>query len=126
METEKLKKLTGNAHIKERIKYLSYGVNEKETAENELWLTIWKVGYINVSWTKKGFQPYPDAFLKNIREIIRLPLVNVWDHFDKQGAIEDGIPESHLERWAIQWYLENFDLDNYLSRQETLEEVIMR
>ena len=126
METEKLKKLIGNAHIKERIKYLSYGVNEKEASENELWLTIWKVGYINVSWTKKGFQPYPDAFLKEIREIIRLPLVNVWDHFDKQGAIENGIPESHLERWAIQWYLENFDLDNYLSRQETLEEVIMK
>jgi hypothetical protein len=126
METEKLKKLIGNAHIKERIKYLSYGVNEKEASENELWLTIWKVGYINVSWTKKGFQPYPDAFLKEIREIIRLPLVNVWDHFDKQGAIEDGIPESHLERWAIQWYLENFDLDQYLSRQETLEEVIMK
>lgn len=126
MENEKLKKLIGNAHIKERIKYLSYGVNEKETAENELWLTIWKVGYINVSWTRKGFQPYPDAFLKNIREIIRLPLVNVWDHFDKQGAIEDGIPESHLERWAIQWYLENFDLDQYLSRQETTEEVIMK
>ena len=61
-----------------------------------------------------------------IREIIRLPLDNVWDHFDKQGAIEDGIPESHLERWAIQWYLENFDLDQYLSRQETLEEVIMK
>ena len=121
-----MKKLIGNAHIKERIKYLSYGVNEKETAENELWLTIWKVGYINVSWTRKGFQPYPDAFLKNIREIIRLPLVNVWDHFDKQGAIEDGIPESHLERWAIQWYLENFDLDKYLSRQETTEEVIMK
>ena len=126
MEIDKLKKLIGNAHIKERIKYLSYGVNEKETAENELWLTIWKVGYINVSWTRKGFQPYPEAFLKNIREIIRLPLVNVWDHFDRQGAIEDGIPESHLERWAIQWYLENFDLDNYLSRQETLEEVIMK
>ena len=126
METEKLKKLIGNAHIKERIKYLSYAVNEKETVENELWLTIWKVGYINVSWTKKGFQPYPDAFLKEIREIIRLPLDNVWDHFDKQGAIEDGIPESHLERWAIQWYLENFDLDNYLSRQETTEEVIMK
>ena len=126
METEKLKKLIGNAHIKERIKYLSYAVNVKETVENELWLTIWKVGYINVSWTRKGFQPYPDAFLKNIREIIRLPLVNVWDHFDKQGAVEDGIPESHLERWAIQWYLENFDLDQYLSRQETLEEVIMK
>ena len=126
METEKLKKLIGNAHIKERIKYLSYAVNVKEASENELWLTIWKVGYINVSWTKKGFQPYPDAFLKEIREIIRLPLVNIWDHFDKQGAIEDGIPESHLERWAIQWYLENFDLDNYLSRQETLEEVIMK
>ena len=125
-----MKKLIGNAHIKERIKYLSYGVNEKETAENELWLTIWKVGYINVSWTRKGFQPYQDAFLKaflkEIREIIRLPLVNVWDHFDKQGAIEDGIPESHLERWAIQWYLENFDLDQYLSRQETLEEVIVK
>ena len=126
METEKLKKLIGNAHIKERIKYLSYAVNEKENDENELWLTIWKVGYINVSWTKKGFQPYPDAFLKNIREIIRLPLVNVWDHFDKQGAIEDGIPESHLERWAIQWYLDNFDLDQYLSRQESIEEVIMK
>ena len=126
METEKLKKLIGNAHIKERIKYLSYAVNVKEASENELWLTIWKVGYINVSWTRKGFQPYPDAFLKEIREIIRLPLVNVWDHFDKQGAIENGIPESHLERWAIQWYLENFDLDNYLSRQETTEEVIMK
>ena len=126
METEKLKKLIGNAHIKERIKYLSYGVNEKETVENELWLTIWKVGYINVSWTRKGFQPYPDAFLKNIREIIRLPLVNVWDHFDKQGAIEDGIPESPISQDAIQWYLENFDLDQYLSRQETLEEVIMK
>ena len=126
METEKLKKLIENTHIKERIKYLSYTVNEKETVENELWLTIWKVGYINVSWTKKGFQPYPDAFLKEMREIIRLPLVNVWDHFDKQGAIEDGIPESHLERWAIQWYLENFDLDNYLFRHETLEEVIMK
>ena len=126
MEIEKLKKLIGNAHIKERIKYLSYAVNVKEASENELWLTIWKVGYINVSWTRKGFQPYPDAFLKEIREIIRLPLVNIWDHFDKQGAIEDGIPESHLERWAIQWYLENFDLDQYLSRQESIEEVIMK
>ena len=105
METEKLKKLIGNAHIKERIKYLSYGVNEKEASENELWLTIWKVGYINVSWTKKGFQPYPDAFLKEIREIIRLPLVNVWDHFDREYMDGYGSIHGKWTRPSMKSYL---------------------
>ena len=89
MENEKLKKLIGNAHIKERIKYLSYGVNEKETAENELWLTIWKVGYINVSWTRKGFQPYPEAWRKYQRRkdkttnYIDWGLMDIWMDMDR-------------------------------------------
>ena len=106
-----------NENLYAEIRKNSYAKDESEAASQELWITIWKDGNITVSLTQRG-NDYPPETYSNIEQIIMLPRVPLYDNYDIQAALDQGIPEEEIFSDALQTYMENFDMSTYLDMAE--------
>ena len=102
-----------NENLYAEIRKNSYAKDESEAASQKLWITVWKDGDITVSLTQQG-NDYPPETYSNIEEIIELPRVPVYDNYDIQSALDQGISEEEIFSDALQTYMENFDMSTYL------------
>ena len=114
MDRNKLENIIDqNENLYAEIRKNSYAKDESETASQKLWITIWKNGDITVSLTQQG-NDYPPETYSNIEEIIELPRVPLYDNYDIQSALDQGISEEEIFSDALQTYMENFDMSTYL------------
>ena len=102
----------------EEIKNNSYALDESEAHSRELWITVWKDGRITTSLTQRG-NDYPPETYNDIVNVFRLPRVSIYDGFDIQAALDDGIPEDEIEEKAIETYKDNFSLSDYFDIAES-------
>ena len=114
MDRNKLENIIDqNENLYAEIRKNSYAKDESEAVSRELWITIWKNGDITVSLTQQG-NDYPPETYSNIEEIIELPRVPLYDNYDIQSALDQGISEEEIFSDALQTYMENFDMSTYL------------
>ena len=113
MNMEKLKKIIKENGLEEKIRNMSFALDESDQNSYGLELTIWKNGNVTVSLVQRGCF-YDDETEKYIKETIYLPRFVIYDNYDIDAALDNGIPEDEIQDYAIDTYKQNFDLDEYL------------
>ena len=116
--TDLEKRIEQDAELIAEIKNNSYALDESEANSRELWITVWKDERITVSLTQRG-NDYPPETYNDVENVFRLPRVSIYDGFDIQAALDDGVPEDEIEEKAIETYKDNFSLSDYFDIAES-------
>ena len=115
--TDLEKRIEQDAELIAEIKNNSYALDESEANSRELWITVWKDERITVSLTQRG-NDYPPETYNDVENVFRLPRVSIYDDFDIQAALDEGIPEDETQEAAVESYKDNFVLSDYLDMAE--------
>jgi hypothetical protein len=113
MNMKNLKEIIEENGLEEKIRDMSLALDESDQNSRSLELEIWKDGNVTASLVQGG-SFYDDETEKQLKEIIYLPRNLIYDNYDVQDALDNGLSEDEIEEDAIESYKENFDLDEYL------------
>ena len=113
MNMKNLKEIIEENGLEEKIRDMSLALDESDQNSRSLELEIWKDGNVRVSLVQEGCF-YDDETEKQLKETISLPRNLIYDNYDVQAALDNGVSEDEIEEDAIENYKENFDLDEYL------------
>ena len=113
MNMKNLKEIIEENGLEEKIRDMSLALDESDQNSRSLELEIWKDGNVTVSLVQEGCF-YDDETEKQLKETIYLPRNLIYDNYDVQAALDNGVSEDEIEEDAIENYKENFDLDEYL------------
>ena len=113
MNMKNLKEIIEENGLEEKIRDMSLALDESDQNSRSLELEIWKDGNVTVSLVQEGCF-YDDETEKQLKETIYLPRNLIYDNYDVQAALDNGVSEDEIEEDAIESYKENFDLDEYL------------
>lgn len=116
-----IKKVENNQKLYDEIMDKSYAMDESDANSRELWITFWKDGKVSASLTQRG-NDYPPEAYKSIKEVVVLPRKLVYNDYDIQAALDNGVDENDLEEDAIEAYKGNYDLEDYLKNVDFDEE----
>lgn len=117
MDKKELKQIIQDNDLEDELVEKSMAMDESDQHSRELILTIWKNGEVSLSLRQDG-SDYPPETYNQIEEIIDLPRFLIYDDYDVNFALENGVEENNIEEDAIDNYRENFDLDEYLKYVE--------
>ena len=113
MNMKNLKEIIEENGLEEKIRDMSLALDESDQNSRSLELEIWKDGNVTVSLVQEGCF-YDGETEKQLKETIYLPRNLIYDNYDVQAALDNGVSEDEIEEDAIENYKENFDLDEYL------------
>ena len=113
MNMKNLKEIIEENGLEEKIRDMSLALDESDQNSRSLELEIWKDGNVTASLVQEGCF-YDDETEKQLKETIYLPRNLIYDNYDVQAALDNGVSEDEIEEDAIENYKENFDLDEYL------------
>ena len=113
MNMKNLKEIIEENGLEEKIRDMSLALDESDQASRSLKIEIWKDGNVTASLVQEGCF-YDDETEKQLKETIHLPRNLIYDNYDVQAALDNGVSEDEIEEDAIENYKENFDLDEYL------------
>ena len=118
---EELKSLISKNDLESKIKEMSCWMDESQQASYSLVLTLWKDDSVTLELVQRG-SFYSDEVADGIKEQVTLPRIVVYDNYDVQAALDNGIPDYEIPQNAIDVYEDDFDLDKYLKKVVDLEE----
>ena len=113
MNMKNLKEIIEENGLEEKIRDMSLALDESDQNSRSLEIEIWKDGNVTASLVQEGCF-YDDETEKQLKETIYLPRNLIYDNYDVQAALDNGVSEDEIEEDAIENYKENFDLDEYL------------
>ena len=113
MNMKNLKEIIEENGLEEKIRDMSLALDESDQNSRSLEIEIWKDGNVTASLVQEGCF-YDDETEKQLKETIYLPRNLIYDNYDVQAALDNGLSEDEIEEDAIENYKENFDLDEYL------------
>ena len=113
MNMKNLKEIIEENGLEEKIRDMSLALDESDQNSRSLELEIWKDGNVTVSLVQEGCF-YDDETEKQLKETISLPRNLIYDNYDVQAALDNGVSEDEIEEDAIANYKENFFIDEYL------------
>lgn len=113
MNMKNLKEIIEENGLEEKIRDMSLALDESDQTSRSLEIEIWKDGNVTASLVQEGCF-YDDETEKQLKETIYLPRNLIYDNYDVQAALDNGVSEDEIEEDAIENYKENFDLDEYL------------
>ena len=115
MEKEELMELIEKNGLETKIRDLSICMDESQQNSYGLILTIWKDGRVTLELVQRG-SFYSDDVAEGIKEQITLPRNVVYDNYDIQVALDNGIKDDDIPDNAIEVYNDNFDIEEYITK----------
>lgn len=118
---KKLYEIIDENGLETKIRRYSMALDESDQNSRSLILTIWKDGNASVALVQsENF--FDDETEKQIEEQISLPRVLIYDDYDVGEALKDGVSEDDIQNDAVERYIDNFDLREYLKLAHLEEE----